>query len=123
MKVMIVAREEVEQLQQYLAITEFPDLEYFRADKLCFKELAMIIEKTSGNIKYFEALNKDARDVGMLINVITNNCPMIRTLSIDIEPKYFKHVKPLLLNCKQLKCICFGSSDFSADEHGNNGDE
>ena len=117
-------KEEIDQFQQYLAILEFPTLEILHIHEVsCFKELSMLIEKTNGNILAVNVYKNDARDAGMLIKAIANSCPKIRELSINIEPKDFMHVKPLLLNCKQLKCLNLNSSDFSAEENGNIGDE
>ena len=45
-----------------------------------------------------------------LIKAIVNNCPKIKRLSTYLEPKDFIHVKILLLNCKYLEDIWFGSS-------------
>src|SRR5581483_2683099 len=45
--------KEIEEFQRYLTIFEFPDLEKIIVEGLsCFKELAMLIEKTKGNISY-----------------------------------------------------------------------
>ena len=44
-------KERIEEFQHYLTILEFPDLERLSVERLsCFKELAMLIERTKGNI-------------------------------------------------------------------------
>jgi hypothetical protein len=114
-------------LKQYLAISEFPDLEYFHSYQLsCFKEFAMMVEKTKGNIITFKVIHsipinsKSINDAGMLIKAIANNCPRIKELTIYLKPKDFIHVKLLLLNCKHLKDINFVNAE---DENVNIGDE
>ena len=122
-------KEEIDQFQQQLMISEFPNLEYLRTDGLsCFKELAMIIEKTSGNISTidignFNNVDNADKNTGTLFKAIANNCPRINTLFMHLEPKDFVHIKPLLLNCRQLKCIAFNSFDTSAVGDVNKGDE
>jgi hypothetical protein len=59
--------------------------------------VAMILEKA--NVKILEINSYNAKNVEMLIKVIVNNCPKIKTLSIILEPKDFIYLKLLLLNC------------------------
>ena len=113
-------------LKQYLAISEFPDLEHFSMfEGSCFKELAMLIEKTNGNILSFDIYtsnNRNAEYAGMLINAIYSNCPKIKILYTYLNPKDFVHIKLLLLNCRYLEYIWFCSLDVHAN--GNDiGDE
>ena len=112
------SKEEIDQFQQYLAISEFPDLEYLRIHKLsCDKELAMLIEKTNGNISKIFCAKKDKND-GMLIEAIANNCPKIKNLDIHLEHKDLVHLKLLLLNCKLLTRVRFRSYPYDMKENG-----
>ena len=108
------------EFQQYLAILEFPDLEYLRIRKLsCAKELAMLIEKTNGNISDIDILCAESdKNDGTLIEAIANNCPKIKNLSIHLEHKDLVHLKLLLLNCKQLTRLHFRSYPYDSKENG-----
>ena len=111
--------EEIKYFQQYLAILEFPDLEYLYIHEVSCntKELAMLIEKTNGNISDIDILCADKND-GMLIEAIANNCPKIKNLSIHLEHKDLVHLKLLLLNCKQLTRVHFRSYPYDIKENG-----
>ncbi|RIA87063.1 hypothetical protein C1645_778141 [Glomus cerebriforme] len=121
--------EEIKEIKQYLIISEFPNLQYLDFGLPCFKELAMLILKTKGNILYVDVSinNKNAKDVGMLIKAIANNCPKIKGLSTHLELRDFINVKLLLLNCRYLGCIKFDSLEDSfvnfVNENDNTGDE
>src|SRR5256885_244805 len=76
-------KEGIEEFQHYLTILEFPDLEVLSVERIsCFKELAMLIEKTMGNISCIgiNTDDKTAKNAGMLIKAIANNCPRIKRL-------------------------------------------
>jgi hypothetical protein len=118
--------EEVsEKFRQYLSISEFPNLEYLHIHELpCFKELAILIEKTNGNILCVNSYTSDkaTKGAGTLIKAIANNCPKIKELSVRLEAQDFVYVKPLLLNCRCLKRVVMRicSSEFL---NGNMGDD
>lgn len=124
-------RVSFETLRQYLAILKFSDLQSLEVQGLpCFKELAMLIEKTEGNVVkvIVENTNKTDKDrnVGKLIKAISNNCPKIVQLSTHLIPEDFIHVKLLLLNCKSLVYLELENSNNVVDENnnvGNVGDE
>ena len=108
------------------AIAEFPNLECLDIYRLSyFKELAMLIEKTKGNISYVNIYteNENAKNTGMLIKAITNHCPNIKELTTYLEPKDFIHVKLLLLNCRYLEYIFFDSLIFHVNGNDNVGDK
>jgi hypothetical protein len=118
--------EAIRYLQKYLAILEFPYLEYLNIYGLsCFKEFAMLIEKTNGNISliHINPANNAAKNVGMLIKAVANNCPAIKSLTTYLESKDFIHVKSLLLNCRYLEHIRFDRLNFIINEDDNLGDE
>jgi hypothetical protein len=97
--------EDIKELQQYLTISEFPNLQCFWFDTFsCFKELALVIEKTKGNIVTIIICtsNKSAENTGMLIKAIANNCSKIEELTTHLGPKDLIYVKSLLLNCRNL---------------------
>ncbi|GET02148.1 hypothetical protein GLOIN_2v1669044 [Rhizophagus clarus] len=121
-------KKDIEELKQCLAVSEFPELKILGVTGLsCFKELAMLIEKTKGNILrlYVYTVEKFAENTEMLIQAVSNNCPKIKFLRTYIEPKGFSDIKSLLLNCKKLEklrldginCPLFDQND------GNIGDE
>ncbi|RGB23230.1 hypothetical protein C1646_774821 [Rhizophagus diaphanus] len=120
--------DDIKELQKYLSISEFPNLQYLNINGLsCFKELSMLVEKTKGNLSHIDIFNIDrdiAKNTGMLIKAITENCPNIKLLFTYLEPQDFIHIKSLLINCRYLKTIRFDSLDFFMDENDNNiGDE
>uniref|UniRef100_U9U948 Uncharacterized protein n=1 Tax=Rhizophagus irregularis (strain DAOM 181602 / DAOM 197198 / MUCL 43194) TaxID=747089 RepID=U9U948_RHIID len=91
-----------------------------------FKEVSLLIEKTMGNISKIDicSINKTAKEAGILIKAIADNCPKINYLRTYIGSKDFIHVKTLLLNCRFLKTIDLKSLDFFINENDNNiGDE
>ncbi|RIA79005.1 hypothetical protein C1645_831972 [Glomus cerebriforme] len=119
-------RNEIKEFQQYLAISEFSNLQFLNIKELsCFKELAMLIGKTKGNLTHFIIdITTDivTKNTGMLIKAISNNCPKIKTLITYIEPKDFIHVRSLLLNCRYLEDIRFYSL-YDVNNNDNIGDE
>jgi hypothetical protein len=104
-----------------LAISNFPDLQslYISGDLSCFKELAMLIEKTEGNISNI-SVNKSVRNTGMLLKAISNYCPKIEHLNTCLEPKDLIYLKSLLMNCRNLKR---SSLDILYDKVDDIGDE
>ncbi|RIA99427.1 hypothetical protein C1645_730880 [Glomus cerebriforme] len=122
--------DEVKELQQYLAISEFSKLQSLNIYELsCFKELATLVEKAKENILQIFIYNsdyntnKDAENTEMLIKAISNNCPNIKQLSTYIEPKDFIHIKSLLLNCRSLRKIRLDNLNSFVNENDNIGDE
>jgi hypothetical protein len=110
--------EDIKEFQQYLAISEFPNLQYLMSDEIsCFKELALLIEKTKGNIVTIDIYtsNKSAENTGMLIEAIANNCPLIENLTTHLGPKDLTYLKSLLLNCKNLINLCLDSLNENDD--------
>jgi hypothetical protein len=70
--------------------------------------------------------HNDAKNTGMLIKAIANNCPNIEYLDTHIVPEDFIYVKQLLLNCRNLECLIFHSlnNDYNdLNENNNIGDE
>jgi hypothetical protein len=103
----------IKELQEYLAISKFPDLQSLRFsnDFSCFKELAMLIEKTKGNISNVSIYtsNKSAENTGMLLKAISNHCPKIEHLHTYLGPKDLIYLESLLKNCKNLISIDLNS--------------
>ncbi|PKY54506.1 hypothetical protein RhiirA4_473357 [Rhizophagus irregularis] len=102
-------------------LLKFPDLQILDLKEIsCFKELAMLIRKTKGNIiKISINLSiKKANNTGVLIEAIAKHCPNIEELSTYLEPKDFIHVKSLLLNCRNLSSIMLNSLDSSLNMNG-----
>jgi hypothetical protein len=101
--------EGIKEFQNYLAISKFPDLQslYFSNDLPCFKELAMLIEKTKGNILDIsvDTSNKSAENTGMLLNAISNHCPKVENLNMHLGLKDLIYLKSLLMNCRNLKSL------------------
>ncbi|CAB4418318.1 unnamed protein product [Rhizophagus irregularis] len=128
-KLTIFNWENYKEIQQYLAIYEFPNLQQLilmHVHLPSFKEISLLIEKTIGNISeiYIAFINKTAKEAGILIEAISDNCPKISDLDTHIEPKDFIHVKTLLLNCRFLRTIRLKSLEFFINENDNNiGDE
>jgi hypothetical protein len=109
------------EFQQYLAISEFPNLQSLSVMGLsCFKELAILIEKTKGNISriHIDTTNRLAQNTGMLIKAIAKSCPKIKKLTTYLEPKDFIHVKSLLIKCRQLEEITFDSLNIFVNDIG-----
>ncbi|CAB4389946.1 unnamed protein product [Rhizophagus irregularis] len=75
--------EAIKELQKWLGNSKFPDLQSLGNDLLCFKELAMLIEKTKGNIFDITAYtsNKSAENTGKLLKAISIHCPKIDYLN------------------------------------------
>src|SRR5206468_821420 len=90
------SKEEIEHLQQHLTISEFPYLEYLYVYGFpCFKELAIMIEKSNGNILEVGIYPHydNAKNIGMLIKAIANNCSRIKNLSTPLKTEDFIYVK------------------------------
>lgn len=108
--------------QYYFANLEFQDLQYlFIEGLICFKECAMLVEKTKGNILSVDVNTLDilSMNTGMLIKAIANNCPKIERLSTYLVFKDLIYVKLLLLNCSNLTYLAFNN----LNENDNIGDE
>ncbi|CAB4418631.1 unnamed protein product [Rhizophagus irregularis] len=128
-KLSILHWKNYKEIQQYLAIYEFPNLQQLilrHGHLSSFKEISLLIEKTMGNISEIDivTINKTAKEAEILIKAIVDNCPKISDLYTYIEPKDFIHVKTLLLNCRFLRTIELRSLEFFINENDNNiGDE
>ncbi|EXX52784.1 hypothetical protein RirG_250000 [Rhizophagus irregularis DAOM 197198w] len=128
-KLTIFHWENYKKIQQYLTIYEFPNLQQLTlmyGHLSSFKEISLLIEKTIGNISeiYIDTTNKTAKETGILIKAIADNCPKINYLHTYIEPKDFIHIKSLLLNCRSLSTIGLKSLEFFINKNDNNiGDE
>jgi hypothetical protein len=113
--------EGIKEFQKYLAISNFSDLQSLDidGDLSCFKELAMLIEKTKGNISYISVctFNKSVRNTGMLLKVISNHCPKIKHLKSCLGPKDLIYLKSLLMNCRNLKRLSLNSL-YDVDDIG-----
>ncbi|GBB85339.1 hypothetical protein RclHR1_01190015 [Rhizophagus clarus] len=107
---------------KYLATSTFPDLESFIFEDylICCKELAMLIEKTKGNLWYVEINIFDTftDNTGMLLKAIANNCPKLKYLTTYIGSKDLIYVKSLLINCKFLKSLQLNDSVIEKDNVG-----
>ncbi|PKC56105.1 hypothetical protein RhiirA1_542241 [Rhizophagus irregularis] len=118
--------DNVEKLKQCLSNSEFPNLKILGVTGLkCFKELAMLIEKTKGNISriYVYTTDKWAKDTELLIQAVSKNCPKIKFLRTYIEPKYFINIKSVLLNCKNLEKLRLDNINRPRYDEENTGDE
>ncbi|CAB5375890.1 unnamed protein product [Rhizophagus irregularis] len=105
--------KEVMEFQQYNLINvNFPYLQYLIIEGLsCFKECAILVEKTKGNILSVDVntIEIPPMNTGMLIKVIANNCPKIEKLSTYFEFEDLIYAKLLLLNCSNLTFLTFKS--------------
>ncbi|PKC00799.1 hypothetical protein RhiirA5_427680 [Rhizophagus irregularis] len=115
--------KEVMEFQQYNLINvNFPYLQYLIIEGLtCFKECAILVEKTKGNILSVDVntIEIPPMNTGMLIKVIANNCPKIEKLSTYFEFEDLIYAKLLLVNCSNLTYLTFKS----LNENYNIGDE
>ncbi|GES92829.1 hypothetical protein GLOIN_2v1810914 [Rhizophagus clarus] len=111
--------EEIKEFQKHLANSNFPNLQYLSIgiDLLSFKELAMLIEKTKGNLSSISVYtsNKSSENTGMLLKTISNHCPKIENLTTNIGSKDLIYVKSLLLNCRNLVNLSFHSLNVNED--------
>jgi hypothetical protein len=111
--------EGIKEFQEYLAISNFPDLQSLdiSGDLSCFKELAMLIEKTKGNISdvFVNTSNKSAENSGMLFKAISNHCPKIKYLTTHLGPEDLIYLKSLLKNCRNLKSLWLDSLNENDD--------
>jgi hypothetical protein len=116
--------EAIKKFQEYLENSNFPDLQflYICNDLSCFKELAVLIEKTRGNILDVSVniSNRYARNTGILLKAISNNCPKIKLLSAQLRFEDLIYLKLLLMNCKNLNKLYLYSL---MDENNYIGDE
>jgi hypothetical protein len=118
-------KDEIKELRQYLAISEFPVLESLNVHGLsCFKELAALIEKTKGNILDVTINDVEAaKNTEMLIKSISNNCPKIKRLFTYIKPEDLIYIKSLLINSRDLSEIKLISQNSVYDIDDYIGDE
>ncbi|GBB99218.1 hypothetical protein RclHR1_03450013 [Rhizophagus clarus] len=110
--------KDIKELKQYLTTSKFPHPNFLSFNKLsCFKELALLIERTNGNIIHLnvDTSDKSAENTGMLIKAIADNCPKIKYLTTCLGPKDLIYVKPLLLNCNDLIFLKFRSLNRNYD--------
>ncbi|CAB4439302.1 unnamed protein product [Rhizophagus irregularis] len=114
------------EFKKYLANTIFPDLRslIINDDSSCFKELAMLIEKTKGNISdvSIKTLDISVENTGMLLKAISNHCPKIEQLTTHLGPNDLIYVRSLLMNCKILVRLTLDSLN-SCNENNGIGDE
>ncbi|GBC02361.1 hypothetical protein RclHR1_04590014 [Rhizophagus clarus] len=112
-----------EELRKYLVNSNFPDLQYLEINfhLSCFKELAMLIKKTKGNILrvFIYTFNKTAENSGMLLETISNHCPKIEYIGTYLRPKDLIYVESLLMNCRNLISLSLDN----LNETDNIGDE
>ncbi|CAG8443043.1 20098_t:CDS:2 [Rhizophagus irregularis] len=114
--------EEVKEFQKYLAKSNFPELQFLEIDdgSACFKELAMLIEKTKGCITDISVYTSSkSENTGMLLKAISNHCPNIKNLNTHIGSRDLVYVKSILMNCGNLTSLClnsFENSDILGDE-------
>ncbi|PKB98977.1 hypothetical protein RhiirA5_430487 [Rhizophagus irregularis] len=125
-KLTIFHWENYKKVQAIYEVTNLQQLTFMYGHLSNFKEVSLLIEKTMGNISKIDicSINKTAKEAGILIKAIADNCPKINYLRTYIGSKDFIHVKTLLLNCRFLKTIDLKSLDFFINENDNNiGDE
>ncbi|GBB98244.1 hypothetical protein RclHR1_03180009 [Rhizophagus clarus] len=97
---------------RYLVNLKFPSLQFLdiNAKLLYFKELAIIIERTNGNLSHVSLHTSNesaAENTGILLKTISIHCPKIENLITYIIPKDLIYVKSLLMNCRNLKDLHF----------------
>ncbi|PKC60723.1 hypothetical protein RhiirA1_467643 [Rhizophagus irregularis] len=122
-----VKYEEIEEFQEYLANSTFPELQSLEIyyNLLCLKEFAKLIEKTEGNISNISSLsflnfNSSTEYTGIFLKAISNHCPKIKNLATHIGPEDLKYVKSLLMNCRNLISL---NLDSLRENNNNIGDE
>jgi hypothetical protein len=111
--------EGIKEFQKYLAISKFPDLQFLTIgdDLSFFKELAMLIEKTEGNILSIsvDIFNESAENTGMFLKAISNHYPKIEHLDTYVGLKDLIYLESLLMNCRNLISICLNSLNENYD--------
>ena len=102
-----------DEIKEYFATWEPPVLQNIHISGLsCFRELAMLIENTKGNISQVSIISAvNPENTGMLVRAIANNCPNIKKLHAYIIPDDFIHIKSLLINCRSLVEVRFAKFD------------
>ncbi|GBB95539.1 hypothetical protein RclHR1_25580002 [Rhizophagus clarus] len=102
----------------------FPHLKYFGTTFLPSNIESLIIEKSGGNvleidIRYpLEFHDYPAENV-KLIRTIYNNCPKLRKLTLNIDPKNLREVSGIFSNCTQLEKLHLTTKNYIIP----NGDE
>jgi hypothetical protein len=111
--------EKIREFQKCLVNSNFPNLKFLDIsyDLSCFRELAMLIEKTKGNISNVSVYtsNKSAEYTGMLLEAISNHCPKIEYLSTHLGSKDLIYLKSLLTNCRNLISLSLNSLNENDD--------
>jgi hypothetical protein len=111
--------EMIREFQECLVNSKFPNLQFldFGDDLSCFRELAMLIDKTKGNISNVSVYtsNKSAEYTGMLLEAISNHCPKIEYLSTHLGSKDLIYLKSLLTNCRNLISLSLNSLNENDD--------
>jgi hypothetical protein len=114
----------IKEFQEYLANSKYPDLQSLNIyDELsCFKELAMLIEKTKGNISgvIVDTYNKSVENTGMLLKAISSHCPKIEYLNTKLGSKDLIYLKSLLMSCRNLKSLCLNNLNENCNNIGDN---
>ncbi|GBB99212.1 hypothetical protein RclHR1_03450007 [Rhizophagus clarus] len=114
--------DNVKKLRQYLPLFEYSELQFLEYSGIpCFKELALLIEKTKGNIMHVSLciVNESViKNTGMVIKAIANNCPKIESLDAYFKQNDLIHIESLLINCSNLNTLRFVSIDKN-DNLGN----
>lgn len=110
--------KETKRFQQYLEISKFPNLQFLDVNGLsCYKELAMLVKNTKGNLLEISIVTKfiESKNLEIIIKSIADNCPKVRNLSIRITLKEFNFIKLILLNCRNLVSVEFDSLYYEND--------
>ncbi|RIA86514.1 hypothetical protein C1645_740801 [Glomus cerebriforme] len=100
---------EMEEWENYLSISTFPNLQYIKTLFLPICSDYKLIEKSHENILeikiYRRYEDQDSIYTEKLIKAIANHCPKIERLTINAELKNLNGIKEILLNCSRLKRI------------------
>jgi hypothetical protein len=107
-----------------LSKATFPDLQYFGSTFVPNSIESLIIKNSGGNIveidiqyplefQDYPAKNKQ------LLEIISNNCPKLISLTIDIDSKNLREVSNIFSNCPQLEKLHFATKNHMSP----NGDE
>ncbi|RIA91542.1 hypothetical protein C1645_116470 [Glomus cerebriforme] len=106
---------EWQEWKKYLSIASFPNLQYLRTASFPCYEDYMLIEKSHGNLLEINIDRaygyQDFTYNKKLIKAVAKNCPRIKRLMIDVDPKNLDGIKEIFLNCRQLEKIRFSSNN------------
>ncbi|CAB5350013.1 uncharacterized protein OCT59_000412 [Rhizophagus irregularis] len=105
--------KEIVEFKKYLENSNFPNLCSLEMGNnlSCFKELAILIEKTKGEIEDVQVFCNFADNTGILVQAISNRCPNIQFLSTYIGINDLIYVETLLKNCKGLVRLYLDNAD------------